>query len=360
MKVSAVAKTKGKIHLSVSARILVNVEALNMAETVGNVSRHRRAPVIVESGASYSLVYVPAVSGESLAYSYQTLLAQVADSVGLPVTEMDRRGFFLKFSDNNVINAVYKEVSDVVGLNDPCEVEKKLLKASCVADVAGFLYTDKLVKRTSRVRFGYMVPAVDALSKGAATTYPQLHVRYAPLELLKAQPRAQPIYYVESGSSLYTFTASLAVSDIGELEYCQDVDKDLKEQKLKRVEAAAKALIGLVDGLMLGAKRSRYKPVWEVRSLMASVSKGPIPFEVSPGSHAGYILETSKRAEVIQKLTGVRIELYAFDREGVAKSGTNLGNVKFFDTHSEALAEAIRMALELVSKELEETGKGAG
>jgi CRISPR-associated protein Csa2 len=340
-----------RVHLSVSARILVNAEALNMAETVGNVSRHRRAPVIVESDAGYSLVYVPAVSGESLAHSYQVLLAQIADSMNLPVTEMDRRGFFLKFSDNNVIKAVYSEVSDVVNLNDPCEIEKRLLKASCVADVAGFLYTNIPIKRTSRVRFGYMVPAVDALSKGAAATYPQLHVRYAPPNLLAAQP----IYYIESGSSLYVLTASLAVSDIGELEYCRSVDEELGKQRISRIEAALKALIGLVDGLMLGAKRSRYKPIWEVRSLIVSASKGPIPFEVSPGSHRDYILETSKRAKVTQEFVKVQVELYAFDKEGLVKDRRSLDNVRFFDTHSEALTEAVRRTVELVVEKGEST-----
>ena len=335
---------RDKVHLSVSARILVNTEALNMAESVGNVSRHRRAPIIMESGGGYSIVYAPAVSGESLAYSYQVLLSSIASSMGLPITEMDRRGFFLKFSDDKVMGAVYREVSDVTGINNPCKVEKRLLKASCVADVAGFLYTDKMIKRTSRIRFGYMIPALDALSKGAAATYPQLHARYAPPELL--EQKVQKLYYIESGSSLYTFRASLAVSDIAELEYCEGVDEELDRQKLNRIEVALKALIGMVDGLILGAKRSRYDPIWEARSLIASVSKGPIPFEVSSGTHKGYIEETSRRAKVIGDQVGIEVELYAFDREGVAKS--NIDNVMFYNSHSEALAEAVKRALELV------------
>ena len=336
------------VNLSLSARILVNAEALNMAETVGNVSRHRRAPIVVESEGGYSVVYVPAVSGESLAHSYQRLLATIADSMGLPVTEMDRRGFFLKFSDDNVINAVYKEVSDVVKLNKPCDVEARLLKASCVADVAGFLYTDKMVKRTSRVKFSYMVPAVDAVVKGATATYPQIHVRYAPPELLKKgfEAQAQAIYYVESGSSIYVMTAGLDASSISELEYCQEGDKELEGQKHKRVEAALKALIGMVDGLMLGAKRSRYSPVWEVKSIIVAVSKGPIPFGVSPGTHRGYIEETAVRAKTVKDIIGVNVELYAFDREGLVKG--SLDNVKFYNTHSQALAEAVKKVLELI------------
>ena len=35
--------------VSLSARVLVNVEALNMIEAVGNYTRHRRAPMVIFS-----------------------------------------------------------------------------------------------------------------------------------------------------------------------------------------------------------------------------------------------------------------------------------------------------------------------
>ncbi|MEZ0394293.1 MAG: type I-A CRISPR-associated protein Cas7/Csa2, partial [Desulfurococcaceae archaeon] len=50
------------INLSVSARILLNAEALNMAESVGNYSRHRKAPVVIPAEDGYTVIYVPAVS----------------------------------------------------------------------------------------------------------------------------------------------------------------------------------------------------------------------------------------------------------------------------------------------------------
>jgi len=110
---SSQAKPPRMVYVSVSARILMNVEALNMAETVGNVSRHRKAPVVVFSKqGGVSVFYVPAVSGESLAHHYQRLLASIAQERGLPVTKMDLEGFFMKFSDDNIIKDYYEEVQE--------------------------------------------------------------------------------------------------------------------------------------------------------------------------------------------------------------------------------------------------------
>ena len=74
------------MFLSISARLLVNVEALNMVESVGNVVRHRRAPIIVPSQDKneYVLVYTPVISGENLANAYQRWLAQLAKQESLP------------------------------------------------------------------------------------------------------------------------------------------------------------------------------------------------------------------------------------------------------------------------------------
>jgi Uncharacterized protein predicted to be involved in DNA repair len=231
-------------NLSLTARILINAEALNMAESVGNYTRHRKAPVVVPSESGYSIIYVPAVSGESLAHAYQTLLAHIASQKGLPVTEMDLQGFFMKFSDENIIKSYYpKELAKALKAKDeaealdmlkkmqPADVEKTILKTSVVADVGGFLYTGKTerekkkaegkgeeeikisVKRISAIRFAYLIPALDALITGGASISPQLHVRYAP----KPKEGEQVLFYVESGSALYTLTAQLVISDIGKV-----------------------------------------------------------------------------------------------------------------------------------------------
>lgn len=332
------------VTLSLSARIVVNAEALNMAESVGNVSRHRRAPVIASMPSGYSVFYVPAVSGEAIAHHYQRLLAGIAQEMGLPVTSMDKQGFFLKFSDDEVISRHYPEVADVVKINDPCEAEKTLVKASVVADVAGFLYTDKLIKRTSRIRFSYMLPTLDAVEKGAVASSPQLHVRYSP----EAREGEQALYYVESGSSLYSLSAVLVASSIAELEYCTAPDAALRSEKPRRVEAALKALLALIDGMSFGAKRSRYMPQWEVKSLVASVSAGPVEFIASPAARKDYGEKTVRRAQTLSEEFDFEepIEVFVFDSENIPLP--EYKHIKRFDSHTEAIAKAIEKVLDLI------------
>jgi len=329
------------INVSLTLRVLVNNEALNMAESVGNVTRHRRAPIVVASERGYSIVYAPAVSGESLAYHYQKTLTQVAQSMNLPTTKMDRAGYYVKFSDDEIIKSLYDEVKDVTSKTNPCEVETTLLNASVVADVTGFLYTNKLVKRTSRIKFSYMIPTLDALESGATATYPQLHVRYIPPEKAKEQA----LYYVEGGSSLYMLTVDLDVSSIGIAEYCEEskVPKDLVSQRSQRIEVALKALAAMFDGMIFGAKRSRYNPIWSVKSLLVSVSKGPVSFEVSPAVNKEYVKETYSRAVNLMKIIpDVKIKMYVFNGEGleVPEDANLIEQVK---THTEALEKAINI-----------------
>jgi Uncharacterized protein predicted to be involved in DNA repair len=73
-----------KGFLSVSLRYLVNVESLNGVESVGNISRHRVAPVVLPVGKGYAVKYVPVVSGESIAHAYQSILVEEAMSRNSP------------------------------------------------------------------------------------------------------------------------------------------------------------------------------------------------------------------------------------------------------------------------------------
>ena len=52
------------MFVSVRGRVLINVEALNMTESVGNYVKHRRVPVILPTGG-YTAFFVPAISGET-------------------------------------------------------------------------------------------------------------------------------------------------------------------------------------------------------------------------------------------------------------------------------------------------------
>ncbi|MGC9012616.1 type I-A CRISPR-associated protein Cas7/Csa2 [Thermogladius sp.] len=339
------------VYASVSARILLNVEALNMAETVGNVARHRKAPVVVASKQSgVSVVYVPAISGESLAYHYQRLLSAIAQSRGLPVTEMDKQGYYMKFASDDIVKKYYQEVESkfqLTQLKDPCKVEEAILKSSVVADVGGFLYTDKLVKRVSRVKFGYMVPTLDAIESGATAAYPQLHVRYTP----RAEEREQALYYVETASALYGFTAALNASDVAELSPGCGPSVDLLAEKKKRVEAAFDALIAMLDGLLFGAKKSRFNPIWEVLSLAVSVSRGPVEFNVSPPHTRDFLVESVERAgRLVSVFKDMQVHVYWFSKEGLPEPQSVQGvTVEKATSHTDAMVKAKSKLLELLA-----------
>ena len=366
------------INLSLSARIIINVEALNMAESVGNYTRHRKAPVVIRTETGYSIVYVPVMSAEALANAYQRLLAQIASARGLPVTKMDLEGYFMKFSDNNIIKAYYiDDLAKILNISNkdpnsliealknkrPGEVEKLILKSSVVADVGGFLYTDMLLKRTSAIRFAYLTPAIDAVEAGAASVSPQMHVRYTP----EAREREQAIYYLEGGSSLYVLTAQLLVSDIGRTFYTPEPDKDLEAQRPRRIDAAIDALIALADGLLFGAKRSRYMPQWLVRSMAVSVSKGIVEFNVSPGVTSDYIARTCERAShLADSITDLEIDIYAFSEEtsdvekciNYENQSNKRMRFKEADSHTEALALAKKKIHEYLGSTAKREGSG--
>ncbi|WP_297091868.1 DevR family CRISPR-associated autoregulator [Thermococcus sp.] len=87
------------MFLSVGVRFEANVEALNMVETAGNYGKHRRVPYLVEEDGKLKTVYVPALSGESLAHAYQEHLVMEALSLNLPVCEDCKRHEFYKSMD---------------------------------------------------------------------------------------------------------------------------------------------------------------------------------------------------------------------------------------------------------------------
>lgn len=349
-----------QVTLSLTARVLVNAEALNMAESVGNYSRHRKVPVVIATESGYSVVYVPAVSGESLAHGYQQLLVQLAKERGLPVTQLDEQGYFLKFSSLDILDNWYPELAKFAGSSKPSkwaetasleELEKAFLKTSVVADIGGFLLAERLLKRTSAVRFSYMLPTLDALLSGGAALIPQLHVRYAPPEIQREQ---QALIYIESGSALYTLTAELLATDIGRFFYSKTKDPDLEKQRIDRVKAAIDALIALVDGMLFGAKRSRYMPVWSIKSLLVTVSKGPVEFIPTPGLARNYIRETYERAVALTKaIQEETINMYAYIGEEVEEPTLrpDVKNVTYtkVSVHTEALTEAKNKVINILS-----------
>lgn len=300
------------MFLSLAARLIVNVEALNAVETVGNVTKHRRVPMIVPREGGYRLVYAPAVSGESLANAFQRNLVNAAkqlyekEGVRCPLTEWDERYELIKFMDRQhltqSLNAIVSSAGKVGLANVKHSFEETAVKESIVADVGGFLYAeeDLPVKRTSRAHFGYMLPVYDALESIAIEA--QFHARHVPSEAgAGGQRPAQMIYYVETASAVYGLTVNLDLDGIGRTSLIKVSDAVDSSERRRRVKSSLYALAGLFVGEGFGAKLSRFLPIKNVESMVVTISS-PLIFTVSPPQYENYIVETVERSKDAQKM----------------------------------------------------------
>ncbi|MEM3691665.1 MAG: type I-A CRISPR-associated protein Cas7/Csa2 [Candidatus Korarchaeum sp.] len=258
--------------VSIRGRVLINVEALNMTESVGNYVKHRRVPVIMPG--SYATYFAPAVSGESIAHGYQQVLAEVAMGRGIPVCKLCSKGYFLKSSNDNVFRESFgTELPESEG-----EFERVVIKNCVVEDVGGFLYAPrgggKNVKRTSNFFVGYMVPVREALEN--VVIEPQLHARYAlgtPFVERGGRVGGQMIYYVELASAVYTFSFDLDTKYIGKATFTLEGRDDVVvDNRRERIEASLDALYKFMTEMLFGAKRTRFLPIIEWESLVVAVS----------------------------------------------------------------------------------------
>ncbi|MDI3476343.1 MAG: CRISPR-associated protein Csa2 [Thermococcaceae archaeon] len=281
------------MFLSVGVRFEANVEALNMIETAGNYGKHRRVPYLVEEDGKLKTVYVPAISGESLAHAYQEHLVREALSASLPVCDDCQRGEFYK-SMNKV--HLKKKVDPIP--DDPKAIEEAIVKACVVEDVGGFLYAEKPpVRRSSAFQVSYALPVKSVAL--FATSEPQLHARHAQMDASSKKGNAseQMIYYVETGTALYGFTFNLDLDAIGVSAITSKPILDENEIK-KRREASLKALFRMLSSSQFGAKLSRFFPVGGITELIVAVTDHP--FVVTSPIYDDYIEKTQRRLEVLK------------------------------------------------------------
>ncbi len=312
-----------RVFLTLTVRVLVNAEALNMAESVGNLVRRKRLPVVVPSseGEGFEVRMYPVVSGQSLAHSYQAILADRAAARGLPVCPLCAQHVFVKHADDNVLKRLFSMGDAVAGelqrlvsslrgvrggkrlsvedaLRFAGDFEEKVVASCVVEDVGGFLYTGRVpVRRTSRIMFSYMIPSLQA--PDAVGVESVVHTRSDPAAV---EEGGQAIYNVEVGSALYTFSVLMDLSGIGVVER-PDRGVRILDDRLERVRAALEALAEMVSSMSFGAKRSRFLPHWVVESVAGAVVEG-FRFQLPPGHSRGYIVEGARRLEKASRLLG--------------------------------------------------------
>lgn len=293
------------MFVSVRGRVLVNVEALNMTESVGNYVKHRRVPVI--SPKTYATYFVPAISGESIAHGFQEVLAGEAKKNGLPVCKLCEKGVFLKSTNE----AVFKESFGGDPPKDEFEFEKSVISNCTVEDIGGFLYAPRAggnVKRTSNFYTGYMVPVREAIEN--TIIEPQLHSRYA-LGTPFVQDQGQMIYYVELSSATYTFSFDFDDRYIGRTTFVYGkAGSEVVNDRAERIKTALDALQKFLIEFMFGAKKTRFLPVVEWESLAIAISDDvwtvPSPFS------ANYVERARKKLEKINYNT----KLFVYPEDG--------------------------------------------
>lgn len=274
------------VYVSVRGRVWLQAEAANMVESVGNYVKHRRVPVIVKDGGNYITFFVPSISGESIAHSYQTILAEELKKLNEKVCQLCEKEIFLKSTSAEVYKLVTKSEPPKKTKKEDTSAEKEIegkIIANCgVEDLGGFLYAENPnVKRTSSFYTGYMIPVKEALK--AVSIDPQLHSRYALGTKFVAvgegeRAAGQMIYYVEVSSALFTFTFDLDTRFIGKhtfhMESYGKIVEGLTQSNIKnRAIAALNALQRLLVEFSIGAKRTRFNPAdlrWE--SIAVAVS----------------------------------------------------------------------------------------
>lgn len=295
------------VFVSIRGRVNVNVEALNMVESIGNYVKHRRVPVVYYKDGEYLSLYVPAVSGESIAHGYQETLARTALEMELPVCKLCSRGIFLKSTNSQIYKASFG--ADKVPKNDG-ELEESIIKRCVVEDVGGFLFAEggRSVKRTSSFYVGYMIPVREALE--ASLLESQLHTRNALGTEFVKKEGGQMIYYVEIASAVYGFSFDLDTSYIGKLASSPEKAGELavtEEEALKRKKAALTALKDFLFEMSFGAKKTRFLPLHEWESIVIAVSDKT--WTVPSPLVKTYIQRAKEKKQAVDKGT----ELFIYD-----------------------------------------------
>ncbi len=286
-------------YIQLMVRMLVQAEALNMVESVGNVTRHRTVPVIVAQGPGRYLVrWVPALSGETLAHRYQEEVVDLAKATEGCSDRLDYwseqheflKHWDLKFYKQQCQASDLKPKTwecDLAGkyaekkqgdMNQIRDIERTIVSNSVVEDIAGFLVTQGPTRRTSCIRFSYAIPTMDSIEQSQIDH--QMHVRGAlkaqSLRLEGYEEAIQVPYYVQVGSVLYGFNVELNMGCVGRFSVADGCVEDSQCDVAKRRCIALYALRPVIDG-DFGAKRSRYRPHNQLELAIAVASDKPVP-----------------------------------------------------------------------------------
>ncbi len=361
------------VYVSVRGRVWLQAEAMNMVESVGNYVKHRKVPILVKKQDRYVTFFVPAISGESIAHSYQQVLAQELIKAGEKVCPLCSKGIFLKSTNKEVYKystnkeppttnsqqGEQEEGQETKGRRGKSqkasgedlvkaaeEIESTIIQSCGVEDIGGFLYAEEPnVKRTSSFYTGYMVPVYEVLELSSID--PQLHSRYAlgTQFVSVAQEGAgkaagQMIYYVEVASALFTFSFDIDTTYIGKhtfitAKYGEPVSG---VDPVKRSKTALSALARFLLDFPVGAKRTRFNPA-EIRWESIGIAVSDDVFTMPSSFTGDYLARAAAKAQLANR--GTRIHAYM-------EGGCNIKDLHCYSSPEEAVLKAINEAISRV------------
>jgi len=343
------------MFLSAGVAFEANVEALNLVETTGNYSRHRKIPYIWrdQETKEFRVIYVPAISGESLAHAYQELLVEEATRIygreeKVPVCPDCKTGEFFKSMNKAHLRGKFEGDPSKTS---PDNIEKEIIKKCLVEDIGGFLYAEKPpIKRSSSFQFSYAVPVKTTAL--LSTVEPQLHARHARMIEVKKKSQKedestegevqnkerkaeeQMLYYVEAGTAIYGFVFNLDLEAIGKSSY--DGKPVINDEEIKkRKNVAISAFARLVSSRQFGAKLSRFFPAGDIVSLYVAVTSSP--FSVTSPIYETAALTTAKRLNVISNIFKEEVRFYLYESLRSVEDLKKFGFVKISETPEEAI-----------------------
>ncbi len=322
--------------LSIGARYLVNLHALNNEGTSGNLTRLRRVSYIVPDGnGSYKTLYVNVVSGQSIAHAIQAHIADLAMNKGLPVCRGCQHHAFIKHANKEYIEFegedfvnILKPSQKASGLEQQIsltkEAERKLLNSCVVEDVGGFLVAEKgylNVRRESAFHVSFFAPTFDQ----ATTNYIESmqFARHDPTQAAKEtseskasetegrSAQGQMLFVQEVSGGIYGLRLDLDLKKVGRLAAVgiEDFDGSKREERLAVALEAIKRTVGYMQ---FGAKLSRFLPIQDLLDVVIVLSDG-IP--VSSPFRDDFVTKTKKRVETHAKLGG-KAKLFHYDPNG--------------------------------------------
>lgn len=266
------------VYVRISGRAIINIHSANCEGAVGNyisLSKMylvRRIPS--KDGYEYDITEDNVISGNMLKHWHAIETINILSSANYDkICEMCRR------------KVMYRST-----LNLPSEIE--YIKRCAIEDLHGFLDTISNVRRESVVKFSFLIPVEEGITKYAAITMN----RVAITKEGKIDEEAMMIFKREHASGVYGFSCIMDLYYVGRA--ISDPSKVINDNERKlRAKVAILALSNILSG-RFGASSSRSLPVIRTYEVICAISKKPIP-NLTHGYYFDYIEDNATRIKAL-------------------------------------------------------------